>query len=287
MSGAAATGVRWITVLVCLAALVPARASAQCSGQPLVMSGKTTLACVDTNGDGVLDSADCCLSGFATLLNPQNADVCLVAQQGSSPTKIRGCQGDRYMGSSFLDPVEGAGFTDLNNPHFGPFDVDFGVDPSGPMPPPNSPVTVEQASAFQGFFPFLDFGSGAFIRSAGLELDVTVPAGMTLQFGSSKKHSGGVDWQCFLVPLPTLNGMSPLQLFNLCLPVGPDGNAVLTLADAPGSPLLLFLFGNAGGASPAPALTRLGLIALVLVLLGVGTVAIRRWQRFAEGFPRH
>jgi hypothetical protein len=254
-------------------------ARAQCTGQQLAIAGQLNLACIDTDRNGVLDAADCCLRGFADVEQadgPVIADLCFVALQGSSPTKIRGCQAEQFVGDGNVDTSEGGGFVQFDNATTGPFFVSLLGAAVAALP-----VDVAEARA-EDADDFFTLGAGRLVRDAtGTALDVTLQNLMTLRLGVSERRSGNTDLRCLSVPFPTLNGVLPLEMFDLCIPVDANGDAVVTFADDPTERFVRLRFGAAAGAAAAPALTRIGLCLALAVLLAVGTVAMRRSRRFA------
>jgi hypothetical protein len=254
-----------------------------CAGRQLAIAGQLNLACVDTDRNGVLNAADCCLTGFADVQSssgPVVADLCFIAKQGSSPTKIRGCQAEQFDGGSNVDVDEGGGFVQFANPTTGPFFVSLIGAAVAALP-----VDVAEAVAEDSDGGFA-LGSGRLVRDPEAALDVTLRNLMTVRFGITERCSANADFRCVGVPFPTLNGMLPLEPFDLCLPVDANGDAVVTFADDPSQRFVRLRFGAAAGAvAPAPALARLGLCIALAVLLAVGTVAMRRSRRFAAALP--
>ncbi len=276
-------GLAAILILAGVAPLTPSALAAPppCPGAALAIAGKLDLACADTDRNGILDSADCCLRGFFDVPDPSDplvGDLCLIAQQGSSPTKVLGCQSDEYMGPGNLDPVEGAGRATLDTPFtMAPVAIDVNVTGA-------TPVSANAASVFR-FDIMAGIGEGQLVTDGpAAALDVVLPNLTTVRFGFARRNQAGQDYQCARIPFRTINGM-PLELFDLCLPVV-DGVSVVAYADDPSQRLLRISFRTAAGARGVPTLTEVGLLAAAVVLLAAGALSMRRSRRFATALPQ-
>jgi hypothetical protein len=246
----------------------------------LAIAGQLNLACADTDRNGILNSADCCLRGFFDVADPSDpltGDLCLIAEQGSSPTKVLGCQADTYMGPGNILPEEGAGRVDLDTPFtMAPVAIDLSITGA-------TPVTANAASVFR-FDVMAGIGEGRLIADGpAAALDVELPNLTTVRFGFTRRNQAGQDYQCTRIPFRTINGM-PLELFDLCLPVVNDV-AVVALADDPTQRLLRISFRTGAGARGAPTLTEVGLLSAAVALLATGAVGMRRSRRFAAALP--
>lgn len=290
--------VAWIVALL---AVFASPSFAVCSfDHTLENSDQEELLCIDTNQDGDIEPGeDCCLTGTVGQDPPpaQQGQVstgepaCLNANQSdaSDQMEIVGC-GDRttYTGDVTPTTVNLTGAHGAGIPGFDGVFLDGGgsssATTSGTAGAPVQVTEVEvSTSPGSGVI-----GEGRLCAAnGGPALEIVDKVGMTYVTRLTPLTSDSVNYLCALAPIPLVGG--GMDLFNVCTPVNAMGNSVISVVNAAVDPTTEFPFAEAlppcSGSHMAPTVGHFGLIALALLLLGGGTLLLRRSPSFAAGLP--
>jgi hypothetical protein len=272
--------------------------------QNVLAAGRSTLASIDANDNGIPDEEDDCnLSATAIPTGPGSALLNVLGQQDAEESdKLRpcrgSCEGSGFMSSEFGEVTLNT--CDYAGPPFVPLLADFCSTLESCTSEMATSGASGQTAGFDGDEPVV-LRAGAIFRivsgaagfgqlciAGGPAAEVTGDDGVTVlrQLFAYPPGSSDPTHMC-LDNLPVQMGeSSEFEMKTACFPVA-NGVVPLALSGNPEAPFAIIDFGRllpCGAVRGAPTVNEWGLIGLAAGLLGLGVWALGRRREFA-GMP--
>lgn len=271
--------------------------------QDVLAAGRTTIASIDADGDGVPDEPEDCNLSAQVVPNGNSGALLITGQQDVPPSdKLRPCRGvcggSGFVSSDFAEAqLNGC---DYAHPPAVPLLADFcstleictssSAISAGTGKPAGSgggPVVLRAGAIFRVANGFRA-GFGQLCLAGGPAAEITTDNGTTVlrQLFPYPNAQNPTHMCVNNVPVQT-GHPSDYELKTACFPVD-NGATPLALSGSPEEPFAIIdleqLF-PCGAVRGAPSVNEWGLIALAASLLAFGVWALGRRRAFAAGLP--